>query len=166
MSRHTCLQPVYLSAEAAALKAAWLAAEDQPEACRDASAADAEAFMAAETRCLRGPGQGGLSFGSSSMPFWVHGRQMAAVAAEALQLTAGPQSPAAPWSQAAAFGPGDCGLVLAFGTSLLAADGVCLAVCGLAGVRFADLPVTGFWLGGPFDSLGFSSEGVDLPPGP
>jgi len=47
------LQLFYLSAEAAALEAAWLAAEDQPEACRDASAADAEAFMAADTRCLQ-----------------------------------------------------------------------------------------------------------------
>jgi len=99
-------------------------------------------------------------------------------------LSTGPQSPAAPWSQAAAFGPGDCGLVLAFGISLLTADGVCLAVCGLAGVWLAGLPVAGalstgtlfgsprglsdagFWLGGPFDSLGFSFEGVDLPPGP
>ena len=53
ISGHTSLQPVYLSAEAAALKAAWLAAVDQPEACRDASAAEAEAFMAADTRCLQ-----------------------------------------------------------------------------------------------------------------
>ena len=59
-----------------------------------------------------------------------------------------------------------------------------MAVCGLAGVWLAGLPVTGglttgtvfgfprglsdagFWLGGPFDSLGLSFEGVDLPPGP
>ena len=99
-------------------------------------------------------------------------------------LSTGPQSPAAPWSQAATFGPGDCGLVLAFEVSLLTASGVCLAICGLAGVWLAGLPVTGalstgtvfgpsaglsdagFWLGGPVDSLGFSFEGVDLPPGP
>ena len=111
-------------------------------------------------------------------------------------LSTGPQSPAAPWSQAAAFGPGDCGLGLAFGISLLTAGGVCLAGWGLAGVRVTGRPVTrtpvpvtgrpvtgalsagtmfgsprglsdpGLWLGGPFDSLGFSSEGDDLPPGP
>lgn len=99
-------------------------------------------------------------------------------------LSTGPQSPAAPGSQAATFGPGECGLVLAFGVSLLTASGVCLAICGMAGVRLAGLPVTGalstgtvfgpsaglsdagFWLGGPFDSLGFSFEGVDVPPGP
>ena len=99
-------------------------------------------------------------------------------------LSTGPQSPAAPWSQVATFGPGDCGLVLAFGVSLRTGGGVCLAICGLADVWLADLPVTGalstgtvfgpseglsdagFWLGGPFDSLGFSFEGVDLPPGP
>ena len=50
---HACKCKSYRSAETAALEAAWLAAEDQPEAWREASAADAEALMAADTRCLQ-----------------------------------------------------------------------------------------------------------------
>ena len=43
---------LHLSAEAAALEADWVAAEDQPEAWRDDSEAEADALRALETRCL------------------------------------------------------------------------------------------------------------------
>lgn len=54
LSKMTKAGQAHLWAAEAALEADWLAAADQPEACREASPADADALMAAATRSLYG----------------------------------------------------------------------------------------------------------------
>ena len=62
-----CLSKTHLCAAEAAFEADWLAAADQPEACLEASPADAEAFMAAATRSLYNQG---LRLGPTMLQQW------------------------------------------------------------------------------------------------